>query len=321
MSKIENNSYYVSGVSKFMSLIAEGLKNPKAQVPYSTKDKSLGDRSTYIGASSATGCLYKAYLDVMEINTIDAKQVFVFERGHQLEEMIRKGLNGLGWTEIDAISDYRPKVKSLVHQEEVFGTGNYAYLKAHIDFVFVTSKELVIKEIKSAATIPTEAYLSHIYQTTLQMYMLQQKYPDHKIRASVVYHNWETGESFDYPVKLNEAFLQIALKQAETLWNAIQTKTAPEPEIQLYCSKCSHKDTCSKLLFGAETELPEELTTFVERLFEQKQESKSMTKLKDNLLAYLESAGLKRALFVSKRYGQIFVEVTKGQYGFYLKII
>jgi hypothetical protein len=79
-------NFQTDGVSKFMQEVAKGLCMPNAHVPLSTKDKSLGDRSTYVGASSATGCLFKAYKEVVEKPPIDAKQIFVFERGHQLED-------------------------------------------------------------------------------------------------------------------------------------------------------------------------------------------------------------------------------------------
>lgn len=308
-------NFHVPGVCKFMAQVAEGLKNPNAKVPASTKDKSLGDRSTYIGASAATGCLYKAYMDVMEKTAIDAKQVFVFERGHQLEEMVRKGLNGLGWTEIDSIDDHQTGVKSVVHQVETRGVGKYGFIMPHIDLVFVSNTELVIKEMKSAATIPVEPYASHIKQVIVQMKLLKDEYPNRKVRASVVYHNWDTGESFDYPIEYNEALLAIALKDAEILWNAFQTKTPPMPTTQLYCTKCSRKGTCPELLFGAETELPDDLITQADRLNHYKEVDKSMKKLKVNFLAYMISAGLKRVVL-----GNNILEVVNGQYGPYLKV-
>jgi CRISPR-associated exonuclease Cas4 len=185
-----NFNFVVDGVCEFMQEVSKGLVNPSACVPPSTKDKSLGDRSTYIGASSATGCLHKAYRDVFEKPDIDAKQIFVFERGHQLEELIRKGLNGIGWKEINSVSDHKTGNKSVVHQEEVAGPGRYSFIKAHIDFVFVTNKEMVIKEIKSSASLPLKEYLSHAYQVLIQMWLLKNKYPGKSIRGSVVYHNW-----------------------------------------------------------------------------------------------------------------------------------
>ena len=312
-----HDSFCVQGVCNFMAQIARGLKNPKAKVPYSNKDKSLGDRSTYIGASSATGCLYKAYYDVRDglKREHDAKQIFVFERGHQLEEMIRKGLNGLGYQEIHSVTKYKGLPKSHTHQEEVVGEGEFEFIKGHIDFVFINSRELVIKEMKSAATIPTEPYMSHRYQVLMQMWLLKTKYPDKAVRASVVYHNWDTGESEDYAIEMNETLLNIALNQALTLWNSFQNEEVPEATRQLYCSKCSCKDTCPKLCLGAVTDLPDDLTVLAQRLSDFKSAEKTMKRLKENFLAMLTSAGISKA-----KLGENILEVCNGQYGPYLKI-
>jgi CRISPR-associated exonuclease Cas4 len=316
MKNKQTFDFHVEGVSAFMQKVAEGLCMPGAHVPPSTKDKTLGDRSKYVGASSATGCLYKAYRDVIEKASVDSKQIFVFERGHQLEEMIRKGLNGLGWIEIDSIDKHRHGAKSVVHQEEVCGIGEYGFIKAHVDFVFISSKELVIKEIKSSATLPLSPYLSHIYQVQLQMWLLKNKYPDKKVRASVVYHNWDTGESIDYPIEANDALLGVALDQAQTLWKSLQQQVAPKPTTQLYCSKCAYKGSCPALCFGAETDLPEDLIELASRLSDYKSADKSMKKLKENFKALLISAGLKKAVI-----GENILEIVNGQYGPYLKVI
>lgn len=308
-------NFHVDGVCKFMQEVAKGVCMPNAHAPLSTKDKSLGDRSTYVGASSATGCLYKAYMEIFDKPAVDSKQIFVFERGHQLEDMIRKGLNGLGWTEINSVDEYKPGTKSVVHQEEVCGQNGYEYIKAHIDFVFVNKNELVIKEIKSSATLPLSPYMSHVYQAIMQMWLLKCKYPNHKVRASIVYHNWDSGESIDYPIEFNEAFLEVALTQAQTLWIAIQTNTAPMPSRQLYCSKCPYKANCPVLLFGSETDMPQELNEFVGQLSDFKAAKKQMTKLQKNMESLMVSAGLKKAKF-----GDTFVEIVNGQFGPYLKI-
>ena len=93
MSKIENvnkvlSKHYESfvpdaknmDISIFMQHIAHGLSNPDAQIP-KILTQHLGDRSKYIGASAATGCLRKSSLDVKDLEKKhSAKQMFVFER-------------------------------------------------------------------------------------------------------------------------------------------------------------------------------------------------------------------------------------------------
>jgi CRISPR-associated exonuclease Cas4 len=229
--------------------------------------------------------------------------------------LVRKGLNGLGWEEVDSVEQYQPGVKSVVHQEVVSGPRGHEYITAHLDFVFVTRRELVIKEMKSAATLPLSPYMSHVHQTTIQMWMLKEKYPDRDVRASVVYHDWATGESIDYPIEFNNANLEVALKQCETLWESFQTKIAPIPTRQLYCSSCPFKGTCPVLLFGSETDFPEELNEIVENFDRFKAEKKSMQKLQSNLMALMTSAGYKKATF-----GGITVEIINGRFGPFLKV-
>lgn len=180
----------IQNVAPLMQVVAKGLKNPEAKIPQDLFDKSLGDRSTYIGASAATGCLRKAYLDVKEIADHSDEQMFVFERGHQLEEMIRKGLNGAGYKEFKDVDECEGK--NLIHQLEVIGKGKFSFIRAHIDFIFVDQKNrvIVVQEIKSSAAIPDSVYDSHYRQITLQLWLVSQQYPDYRVRGSVVYHNW-----------------------------------------------------------------------------------------------------------------------------------
>lgn len=287
-----------SDVSVFMQHIAHGLRNADAQIP-SILTQHLGDRSKYIGASAAVACLRKAFLDVKSIKTNFAKQMFVFERGHQLEEMIRKGANGNGWAELESIKHYsKGSGIQYVHQHTATAPeSEYPFLTAHIDFVFVNEKELVIKEIKSSASIPDAPYESHILQTTLQMWLVKQQYPDRKIRGSIVYHNWDTGQSTDYSVKFNLAILELALSKAQTLWDAFQNNVEPEASTQLYCGTCPFKGNCPKICNGAFTDLPKDLSPLVEKVKSFRAVEKDIKKLKGNLQSLLKSTGIKRAKF------------------------
>jgi len=280
-------------IAPLMQVVADGLKNPQAKIPQDLTNKSLGDRSTYVGASSATGCLRKAYLDVKEIVEHSSKQMFVFERGHQLEEMIRKGLNGAGYTEYTTVEN--AKGKNLIHQLTVRGLGKFDFIAAHLDFVFVdqANKVLVVQEIKSSAVIPDAVYDSHIRQLTLQMWLLRQQYPDYSVRGAVTYHNWDTGESKAYPVELLLPMLATILKRAALLWNSINQNREPSPEVQLYCDKCSFKGNCPALEFGGQ--LPKELEEMAEKVKEAKAMEKEAKKIKSNFKSMLEASGLKGA--------------------------
>lgn len=285
-------------VSVFMQHIAWGLSNPQASIP-SILIQDLGDRSKYIGASAATGCLRKAYLDVTEVKSFSSKQMFVFERGHQLEEKIRKGAHGNGWRELENINDYQVNDGiQYVHQHTAIAPNSkYPFLKAHIDFIFVNSKELVIKEIKSSGSIPDSPYESHLLQTHMQMWLVKQQYPHMKVRGSVVYHNWDTGESKDFTVKFNLLLLELAQNKAQTLWDAFQNNIEPEASTQLYCGSCSFKGSCPKISAGAFTELPKDLVPIVKKIKSFKSVEKDIKKLKKNLSSLFKSTGVTRAQF------------------------
>jgi len=286
-------------ISVFMQHIAWGLSNANAQIPQIIT-QHLGDRSKYIGASAATACLRKAFLDVKTLDKEhSAKQMFVFERGHQLEEMIRKGANGNGWTELNSIKNYQQgRGLQYVHQHTATAPNSkYPFLKAHIDFVFVNTTELAIKEIKSSASIPDSPYESHLLQITLQMWLVKQQYPDKKIRGSIVYHNWDTGQSIDYSVKFNLSLLELALNKAQTLWNAYQNDIEPEATTQLFCGTCPFKGSCPKISEGAFTDLPKDLLPLVKKIKSFKSVEKDIKKLKKNLESLLKATNIKKAKF------------------------
>ena len=56
-------------------------KNLRKAVKLDT-ESSLGDRSTYVGASDVTSCLRKAYLSKIQPVEHSLEQMIIFERGH-----------------------------------------------------------------------------------------------------------------------------------------------------------------------------------------------------------------------------------------------
>lgn len=109
--------------------------------------------------------------------------------------------------------------------------------------------------------------------------------------------------------------LKTALSQAKTLWNAYQTGQVPEATTQLYCSKCAYKATCPKLCFGAEQYLPQDLILLADKVASFKAAEKDVRKVKKGFEALLKSAGIKKA-----QLGDNFLEIKKGQHGYYLQV-
>jgi len=207
--------------------------------------------------------------------------------------LIRKGLNGLGYKEYKTVEE--ADGLNLIHQLTVQGKGKFAFIKAHLDFVFVKQKQkqLLIKEIKSSAFIPSAPYESHIRQVSLQMWLLQQQYPNYKVKGSVVYHNWDNGESVDYDIEYSKPLVVSILKRAVLLWNCINANREPEPEIQMYCDKCPYKGNCPAFKF--EAKLPKDLEAMVDKVIEAKAIEKEAKKIKKNFMSLLEASGLKGA--------------------------
>ena len=84
---------------------------------------SLGDRSTYIGASDIGGCLRSSYLGKKQKVDYDISQHIVFERGHLSEGIVAKMLEG---------TPYKTQVEAIGKADNGFP------IKAHIDFGEVT---------------------------------------------------------------------------------------------------------------------------------------------------------------------------------------
>ena len=189
------------------------------------EDNSLGDRSTYIGASDIGNCPRKVYLDKVNPQTIEAEQALIFTRGHLAEDIVRKGLDAKG-------------VK-YEYQKEL----TLDYIKAHLDFLFCKKDECIVVECKTSKSIPDTPYSSWILQIQLQMYLVKEHYQKN-VRGYIVVMDMVSGKVEDFEVEYNEKLAQLALDRAKQLWEALQNNEAPQPEEQLYCSSCPHRKDC-----------------------------------------------------------------------------
>jgi len=250
----------------------------KGLVKNNELDKSLGDRSTYVGASDIGGCLRKAYLDKVNPQEKDPETLAVLLRGHLAELLVKKALDA-----------QNIKYQTQVELQEDF-------IKAHLDFVFCFPKECVVVEVKSTNNIPDAPYSSWVLQIQLQMY-LAQKHFGVKTRGYIFVINLNTGEMKEFSIEPDEELQQIALNKAKTLWEALQNGTEPEAEEQLYCASCPHRANCP--VFQAEEIKSKEIISLVEeikKLEDAKKEIENKLKTKkDEMLNYLEAKGLKKA--------------------------
>ncbi|WP_267523655.1 Dna2/Cas4 domain-containing protein [Campylobacter sp. MG1] len=246
---------------------------------------TLGDRSKYIGASDIGGCLRASYLNKVQPRIIDTKQNLVFLRGHLAEGILQKAFQGL----------------NLLSQVEV-GFDELS-LKAHIDFVLNGKNETLIFECKSVSGIPELPYESWILQVQLQIWLLEKKIPNKPISAFVFAIDVNNGDYKFFEIKRNDFLLKLAFEKIQKLKYALDTKEEPKAEIQGYCGKCSHKNTCPLVNSNETIELSDEIKQRAEKLVARvkdlKEQEKALDSEKEDLKNVLETLNIKKLSVVS----------------------
>lgn len=237
---------------------------------------SLGDRSTYIGASDIGGCLRSAYLGKKEKANYDIAQHIVFERGHLSEGIVAKMLEG---------TPYKTQVEAIGSADNGFP------IKAHIDFVVDFGKEVVIVEAKSTSNPIEQPYDSWVLQTQLQMSLLKNNkdYSKKLIRGYIIAIDVNSGWYKTFEVEPNGTLSNIAMAKANVLARALQTNKCPEGEVQLYCSRCPFKADCEAVSKGTDKQLPFNIKSIIGRLKELQSTEKEIKKCKDTVKSFMEA--------------------------------
>ncbi len=250
----------------------------------SSTDSGLGDRSKYIGSSDIGQCFKKSYLSKLKGETHDLKRLLIFERGHVAEGIVRNGLQN------------NPAKVTFSEQVEVKGLNQeVAHIKTHIDFVVEFPQELVVIECKTISSVLPEGKPreSWIYQVQLQLGLLRQT--SKKIcRGLIVTFDLNTGEALEFPVEFNDALYNVAIRRANTLWNAVQTQNEPRGEMSDLCAFCNFRQECNTLQAGA-VQMPKEVEAMALRVQDLSAIEKEIKTTKQNLKAYMEASGCKKA--------------------------
>lgn len=241
---------------------------------------SLGDRSTYIGASDIGGCLRKAFLSKQQKTEYDIAQHIVFERGHLSEGIVAKMLEG---------TPYKTQIEACGKADNGFP------IKAHIDFVVDFGSELIVIEAKSTSIPVDEPYESWVLQTQLQMGLLKPIYKDKIIRGYIIAIDVNSGWYRTFEVAPNGTLYNIALENANKLANALKTNKCPDGELQLYCSKCPFKSDCSAVTKGADKQLPINIKANIRKLKSLQSAEKEIKKIKDEIKSFMEATNIKVA--------------------------
>ncbi len=235
---------------------------------------SLGDRSTYIGASDIGGCLRSSYLGKKQKVDYDISQHIVFERGHLSEGIVAKMLEG---------TPYKTQVEAIGKADNGFP------IKAHIDFVVDFGKEVVIVEAKSTSNPIEQPYDSWVLQTQLQMWLLKNNkdYNRKTIRGYIIAIDVNSGWYKTFKVEPNGTLSNIAIAKVNTLAKALQTNKCPDGEVQLYCSRCPFKGDCEAISKGTDKQLPFEIKSIIGRLKQLQATEKEIKKCKDTVKSFM----------------------------------
>ncbi len=264
--------------------------------------ETLGDRSTYLGASDIGHCPRRVIMDRINNPDHDLRSHLWFKRGHMAEDIVAEIYDSIGFSnyerqvEIDISTDSTP-------------------ILVHIDFVFTSEKHKIksILEVKSGS-IPTVPYGSWESQLHLQMGALARKYPNYEIRGAIIAVDISEGDlAFFNSYKPSDPLYTGLIQHAESIWEGYQRTLAGENiDLELepgpLCGFCDSIRTCP--LFAKIKDYPhpsmdeyiEEYKSFVEN----KEKWENIVKShKNSLLGTVRNVGPFQAG------GLLFREVTR----------
>jgi CRISPR-associated exonuclease Cas4 len=266
--------------------------------------ESLGDRTTYLGASDILACPRKTILAKLQPPAPDLVSLLRFRRGHMAEEMVAAAFTAAGF------SNFRRQV-------EVKFPGDTPIV-AHLDFVFVSEqrKTMAVLEVKSPEHIPDGPYGSWESQLYLQMGLLAANFPDYTVeKGAILAVNFgDQGMRLFNGYSRQQVLFDGLIERARSIWQqyrdladgkAIVLEMEPGP----LCGYCPFLGDCPKF-FGEEVP---ELAESVEILLRLQSESKNLESeiaiRKQNLLAIVAERG------PCKAHGRILQKVSRSRKG------
>lgn len=197
---------------------------------------SLGDRSTYIGASDIGKCPRQAVLGKLEKTEHTPRELIRFLRGHVTETVVNKCLDMTG-------AFYTTQFE-VVHPL-------FPFIIAHIDCIIhdrPTVEEsgiLIVKEMKSPGELPDEPYDNQILQVIYQLGLLQLKFPKAEIRGHIFNLCIGDGEYTDFGAYTpNSTVFASLVEKARHLMQCVETGEEAKPEPTLLCGLCHYKLGC-----------------------------------------------------------------------------
>ena len=194
---------------------------------------TLGDRSTYIGASDIAGCPRKVYLQRQFPIQPDTSTLLKFSRGHAAEWLLDKIFTAGGATYDTQIELSHPK----------------APMKAHLDFLFYSdfdgNPELHAIEVKSVSSIPDVPYTTWEDQLSFQLGLLRLQYPKGRVTGSIVAMDLNAGQVHQFNgYTYHEPTFNYLFSRGMHLLDALTGQDEPCPAPSMLCAYCAHRDGC-----------------------------------------------------------------------------
>jgi len=260
-----------SKTEKFKQFVAQNFMRVTKQ---ETKE-SLGDRSTYIGASDIGGCPYQTVMSKKHPPQYPIEKLIMFEFGHMAENIVSKMLQGL----------------NVLDQYEALGEIDQFSLKAHIDRLIQSSSRDVIVEVKTVGAPVSEPYESWVLQVTYQMGLVMQENPAKELDGYVLAMDRATGWFDVFKIEFDDDIFEICLSKASHLISSLRGECEPKAIVQYYCSDCPFKLSCPKQGQFAE-DLPLALHEDLEFIKAAKVMQKEARKREERVKSYMVNMGI-----------------------------
>jgi len=262
--------------------------------------ETLGDRTTYLGASDIGTCPRKTILTKLNTPEADLVTLLRHRRGHMAEEIVATAFTVAGFT-------------NFKRQVEVRHTGAVPVM-AHLDFVFISEirKTMAVLEVKSPENIPEHPYGSWETQLYLQMGLLADSYPDYTVeKGAILAVNFgDQGMQLFGGYTPQTTIYEGLIDRATTIWNQYQHYSegdlaTPAMEVGPLCGYCPFLMDCPKFEAEEVRELTESVEILVELQHQQRDLEAEIGMRKSDLLAIVAQRGPLKA------YGQLLRKAVR----------
>jgi len=280
------SSFYFQEDATMSDQLMHTLQSALKRLAVQQAEETLGDRSSYLGASDIGACPRKTILRKLHTPETDLVALLRQRRGYMAEEVVAHAFMAAGFT-------------NFQRQTEVRYPGDVPVM-GHLDFVFVSEarKTMAVLEVKAPENIPEHPYGSWETQLYLQMGLLADSFPDYTVEKGAI-----LAVNFgDQGIRLfggyvpQDMIYHGLIDRAATIWNQYQAYrtgdlATPSMEMGPLCGYCPFLADCPKFEAEEVRELTESVEILLELQHRQKELDAEIGTRKNNLLAIVDQRG------------------------------